>query len=277
MNLRFPRLRPPGRSDAERGATAVEYGIIVALISAVLIGSINLLGGNLSTVFSRLSLAVAGSSSVTPPVTSCDEAAAAELIATTPSARWAAVDTVEFSDSEWAQRAVDCGFTFAAGENEKFSIWYDLTGTTSTGVPAGPVEGDIVDDDGMILASDYAAPFYLGFAGPSVTAGKLVFASRQVFRSDGNYSLPEATYASMEDAWAAGEANAQAYAVDLVNMIVADRQAEDPGSTLSGENVVVRDRLPGWHYMSVTSPFYEQRSWYWWSPDREPSSFDSPE
>jgi pilus assembly protein Flp/PilA len=37
------------RSD--RGATAVEYGLMVALIAIVIIGAVTLLGGNLSTLF----------------------------------------------------------------------------------------------------------------------------------------------------------------------------------------------------------------------------------
>ena len=35
----------------EEGATAVEYGIMVALIAVVIIGAVAVLGGNLSTLF----------------------------------------------------------------------------------------------------------------------------------------------------------------------------------------------------------------------------------
>jgi pilus assembly protein Flp/PilA len=38
----------------ERGATAVEYGIMVALIAAVIITVVTTLGGNLSTMFSNV-------------------------------------------------------------------------------------------------------------------------------------------------------------------------------------------------------------------------------
>lgn len=38
----------------ERGATAVEYGIMVALIAAVIITVVALLGGKLSTLFSNV-------------------------------------------------------------------------------------------------------------------------------------------------------------------------------------------------------------------------------
>jgi pilus assembly protein Flp/PilA len=38
----------------ERGATAVEYGIMVALIAAVIITVVTTLGGNLSSMFARV-------------------------------------------------------------------------------------------------------------------------------------------------------------------------------------------------------------------------------
>jgi pilus assembly protein Flp/PilA len=48
--------------DDESGATAVEYGLLTALISLVMIGSLNALGGHLKSTFSTLStqLAVVG-------------------------------------------------------------------------------------------------------------------------------------------------------------------------------------------------------------------------
>ena len=41
------------RSD--RGATAVEYGLMVALIAIVIIGAVTALGGKLSTLFTGVS------------------------------------------------------------------------------------------------------------------------------------------------------------------------------------------------------------------------------
>ncbi len=38
----------------EEGATAVEYGLMVALIAIVIIGAVTLLGNNLSTLFSSI-------------------------------------------------------------------------------------------------------------------------------------------------------------------------------------------------------------------------------
>lgn len=43
------------RRRDERGATAVEYGLMVALIAIVIIGGVTLLGGKLGTVFSSIS------------------------------------------------------------------------------------------------------------------------------------------------------------------------------------------------------------------------------
>jgi pilus assembly protein Flp/PilA len=44
--------RPLRRND--RGATAVEYGLMVALIAAVIIGAVTLLGTNLNTLFNKV-------------------------------------------------------------------------------------------------------------------------------------------------------------------------------------------------------------------------------
>ncbi len=41
-------------SVKERGATAVEYGIMVALIAAVIISVVTTLGGNLTSLFNRV-------------------------------------------------------------------------------------------------------------------------------------------------------------------------------------------------------------------------------
>lgn len=47
----------------EEGATAVEYGLMVALIAAVIIGAVTLIGGNLNTLFTS----VAGTLGSTAP------------------------------------------------------------------------------------------------------------------------------------------------------------------------------------------------------------------
>ncbi len=44
----------------ERGATAVEYGLLVALIAAVIIGAVTLLGDNISSVFQDTATKVGG-------------------------------------------------------------------------------------------------------------------------------------------------------------------------------------------------------------------------
>ena len=42
----------------ERGATAVEYGLMVALIAAVIIAAVILLGDNVSSVFDSVATAI---------------------------------------------------------------------------------------------------------------------------------------------------------------------------------------------------------------------------
>jgi pilus assembly protein Flp/PilA len=46
-------LAQPLRGD--RGATAVEYGLMVGLIAAVIVGVVAALGGNLNTLFGTVS------------------------------------------------------------------------------------------------------------------------------------------------------------------------------------------------------------------------------
>ena len=43
---------------SERGATAVEYGLMVALIAIVIIVAVALLGGNLSGLFNQVATSV---------------------------------------------------------------------------------------------------------------------------------------------------------------------------------------------------------------------------
>ena len=40
--------------DEEDGATAIEYGLIAGLVAVVIIGSLTLLGNNLSAIFEQL-------------------------------------------------------------------------------------------------------------------------------------------------------------------------------------------------------------------------------
>jgi pilus assembly protein Flp/PilA len=46
----------------EEGATAVEYGLMVALIAVVIIGAVTTLGTNLSTKFDNVATSVQGAS-----------------------------------------------------------------------------------------------------------------------------------------------------------------------------------------------------------------------
>ena len=59
MLSRFVRLQLKGgalRND--RGATAVEYGLMVALIAIVIIVAVSLLGSNLSSLFNDVAVKV---------------------------------------------------------------------------------------------------------------------------------------------------------------------------------------------------------------------------
>ena len=53
----------------EEGASAIEYGLLVALIAAVIIGAVQLLGGTLNNVFANVGSAI---ESAAPKVSCCD-------------------------------------------------------------------------------------------------------------------------------------------------------------------------------------------------------------
>ncbi|HEX7968709.1 MAG TPA: Flp family type IVb pilin [Stellaceae bacterium] len=46
----------------ESGATAIEYGLIAALISVVIIGAVTLVGTNLSTTFQNIATSLSSAS-----------------------------------------------------------------------------------------------------------------------------------------------------------------------------------------------------------------------
>jgi pilus assembly protein Flp/PilA len=46
----------------EEGATAVEYGLLVALIAAVIVTIVATLGGQINTAFTKVSTAITGAS-----------------------------------------------------------------------------------------------------------------------------------------------------------------------------------------------------------------------
>ncbi|MDO4784753.1 MAG: Flp family type IVb pilin [Propionibacteriaceae bacterium] len=52
--------------DKEKGATAVEYALIIALIAVVIIGTVTALGGQINTAFQNVSKAVSGANASAP-------------------------------------------------------------------------------------------------------------------------------------------------------------------------------------------------------------------
>ncbi len=49
----YTRIRLAAMAKTERGASAVEYGLLVALIAIIIIAAVSLLGGNLSGIFNK--------------------------------------------------------------------------------------------------------------------------------------------------------------------------------------------------------------------------------
>ena len=53
--LEYVKIRLMGMAKTERGASAVEYGLLVSLIAIAIIAAVFMLGGKLSTVFTNTS------------------------------------------------------------------------------------------------------------------------------------------------------------------------------------------------------------------------------
>jgi pilus assembly protein Flp/PilA len=51
----YVRIRLTALPKSERGASAVEYGLLVALIAIIIIAAVSALGGKLSGVFQKTS------------------------------------------------------------------------------------------------------------------------------------------------------------------------------------------------------------------------------
>ena len=57
--IQYLQILLNARRDEERGATAVEYGLLVALIAAVIVTIVATLGGHILTAFTTVSNEVA--------------------------------------------------------------------------------------------------------------------------------------------------------------------------------------------------------------------------
>jgi len=53
-------VRTRNHFESDEGATAVEYGLMVALIAVVIIGAVIALGENLDTIFQAIADAIGG-------------------------------------------------------------------------------------------------------------------------------------------------------------------------------------------------------------------------
>jgi pilus assembly protein Flp/PilA len=56
--LDYMRMRLQAMIRTERGASAVEYGLLVALIAVIIIVAVTLLGGNLSGIFNETATSI---------------------------------------------------------------------------------------------------------------------------------------------------------------------------------------------------------------------------
>jgi pilus assembly protein Flp/PilA len=58
--VNYVRIRLTAMARTERGASAVEYGLLVALIAVFIIGAVTLLGGSLKGIFTKTAGSISG-------------------------------------------------------------------------------------------------------------------------------------------------------------------------------------------------------------------------
>jgi len=58
--------------NCRKGATAIEYGLIVALVAIVLVASIDLVGGSVESTFANIAGAISGQDRCTEVGSNCD-------------------------------------------------------------------------------------------------------------------------------------------------------------------------------------------------------------
>jgi pilus assembly protein Flp/PilA len=56
--VNYVRIRLSAMARTERGASAVEYGLLVALIAVFIIGAVTLLGGHLRDIFNNTATSI---------------------------------------------------------------------------------------------------------------------------------------------------------------------------------------------------------------------------
>jgi pilus assembly protein Flp/PilA len=56
--VNYVRIRLIAKARTERGASAVEYGLLVALIAIAIIVAVSLLGTNLSNIFNKTAASI---------------------------------------------------------------------------------------------------------------------------------------------------------------------------------------------------------------------------
>jgi pilus assembly protein Flp/PilA len=58
--VNYVRIRLTAMARTERGASAVEYGLLVALIAIAIIAGVTLLGGKLNGLFNKTAASISG-------------------------------------------------------------------------------------------------------------------------------------------------------------------------------------------------------------------------
>ena len=217
MNLRLPRFRLPGRADLERGVTAVEYAILVAVIGVVSIPAIAFAGSNLSGLLGGVSSVVASPGTVAPgdeeqwddlssftctfsdydefgsmmgSLSNSSNFAFAEHAGTDPDELAAIDKVVTLSDPDAIKRWLACGGKPTMRYQHSYQLRFHLK------VTYGPYDwGDGDVDPGYVNEFDHTADVHTltyAMSEPKVKGNQLVFTKGVAIPSDwpGNWWDP---------------------------------------------------------------------------------------
>lgn len=137
----------PGALGRDRGATAIEYGLIIGLIALVIFGGVTLLGGSVGGVLSAAGDPLAGSSQAADAAAMAEGAGGSNPAAAAPAAVFA-------GSGDTTGAAGTSGTSGTAGTTDTTS-----TGTTgTTGAAADPAGGGSAPVSGDTSSPDPSTP-----------------------------------------------------------------------------------------------------------------------
>ena len=135
MNLKLPRFHLPNRADLERGVTAVEYAILVAVIGVMSIPAISLAGSSLSGIVTTANTAIGGQATDgTADDPNCADSVVQERFHSVfIDMSSLSTGRVEVHDPTWVSDLTACGFSFSMTAEKTFDFYIGWTAQDGAG------------------------------------------------------------------------------------------------------------------------------------------------